>query len=104
MGVTSLNVVSAFLSKSLENTHSNPAFENAILIPQSIISENENNEEYVYTAAKKGNSYTAVKTFVELGKTNKNDIEVTKGLAPNTLVIVEGARSVKEGQKITIIN
>ncbi|MEN8764306.1 MAG: efflux RND transporter periplasmic adaptor subunit [Wenyingzhuangia sp.] len=78
--------------------------ENAILIPQSIISENENNEEYVYTAAKKGNSYTAVKTFVELGKTNKNDIEVTKGLAPNTLVIVEGARSVKEGQKITIIN
>lgn len=78
--------------------------ENAILIPQSIISENENNEEYVYTAAKKGNSYTAVKTFVELGKTNKSDIEVTKGLAPNTLVIVEGARSVKEGQKITIIN
>ena len=78
--------------------------ENAILIPQSIISENENNEEYIYTAAKKGNSYTAVKTFVELGKTNKNDIEVTKGLAPNTLVIVEGARSVKEGQKITIIN
>lgn len=78
--------------------------EEAILIPQSIISENENNEEYVYTAVKKGKGYVAEKTFVKLGKTNKNDIEVTQGLSPNTFVIVEGARSVKEGQEVTILN
>ncbi|MDO3695397.1 efflux RND transporter periplasmic adaptor subunit [Wenyingzhuangia sp. chi5] len=78
--------------------------EAAILIPQSIISENENNEEYIFTAVKKGNQYIAHKTFIELGKTNKNDIEVTKGLKPNTLIIVEGARSVKEGQEVTILN
>ncbi|MDO6803917.1 efflux RND transporter periplasmic adaptor subunit [Wenyingzhuangia sp. 1_MG-2023] len=78
--------------------------ETAILIPQSIISENEYNEEYVFTAVKKGNAYVAKKTFVELGKTSKNDIEVTKGLTPNTHVIVEGARSVKEGQEVTILN
>ncbi|MGY5354737.1 efflux RND transporter periplasmic adaptor subunit [Wenyingzhuangia sp. IMCC45467] len=78
--------------------------EAAILIPQSIISENENNKEYIFTVAKKGNSYIAQKTFIELGKTSKNDIEVTKGLKPNTMVIVEGARSVKEGQEVTILN
>ncbi|MDO6738337.1 efflux RND transporter periplasmic adaptor subunit [Wenyingzhuangia sp. 2_MG-2023] len=78
--------------------------ETAILIPQSIISENEYNEEYVFTAVKKGSAYVAKKTFVELGKTSKNDIEVTKGLTPNTHVIVEGARSVKEGQEVTILN
>lgn len=76
--------------------------EAAILIPQSIIAENENNEEYVFTAIKKGNKYIAKKTFIELGRANKNDIEVTKGLKPNALVILEGARSVKDGQQVTI--
>ena len=78
--------------------------EAAILIPQSIISENENNEEYIFTAVKKGDKYVAHKTFVELGRTNKNDIEVVSGLAPKSLIIVEGARSVKEGQEVTILN
>ncbi|GGF82390.1 efflux RND transporter periplasmic adaptor subunit [Wenyingzhuangia marina] len=78
--------------------------EAAILIPQSIISENEKNEEYIFTAVKKGDKYVAHKTFVELGRTNKNDIEVVSGLAPKSLIIVEGARSVKEGQEVTILN
>ncbi|ANW97512.1 efflux transporter periplasmic adaptor subunit [Wenyingzhuangia fucanilytica] len=76
--------------------------EAAILIPQSIISENENNKEYIFTVAKKGNSYIAQRTFIELGRTNKNDVEVIKGLEPNTMIIIEGARSVKEGQEVTI--
>ncbi|NJB83151.1 efflux RND transporter periplasmic adaptor subunit [Wenyingzhuangia aestuarii] len=78
--------------------------ENAILIPQSILSENEKNEEYVYVAVKEGNNYVAHKNFVKTGKTDKNDIEVLEGLTADSLVIIEGARTIREGQHVKILN
>jgi len=78
--------------------------ENAFLIPQSIISENENNKEYIYVAKKEGNIYVAHKNFVETGKTDKNNIEVLNGLTPESLIIIEGARTVREGQQVKILN
>lgn len=78
--------------------------ENAILIPQSIISENENNEAYVYVATKENNKYFAHKNFITIGKSSKNDIEVLKGLTLNSQIIIEGARTVREGQQIKILN
>ncbi len=78
--------------------------ENAILIPQSIISENENNEEYVYVAKKEGKKYIAYKNFIKTGKTSKNDIEVLEGLDSQSHLIIEGARTVREGQQVKILN
>ncbi|RZS98980.1 efflux RND transporter periplasmic adaptor subunit [Aquimarina brevivitae] len=80
--------------------------ENAILIPQSIISENADGEQYVYvTKSKKGDS-TAVaqRVIIQTGKTQGDYIEILQGLANGDEIISEGARSVQNNQEVKIIN
>ncbi|NIJ44423.1 RND family efflux transporter MFP subunit [Wenyingzhuangia heitensis] len=77
--------------------------EKAFLIPQSIISENEDNKEYIYTIQRKGKSAIAKRTFVEIGKTQGDEIEILSGLSAGDEIIVEGARSVKDNQEVSII-
>jgi len=81
--------------------------QNAILVPLAVISENQEGEQYVMIAADRtsGDNYdTAVakKKLIKTGKTSDNLIEITEGLAPGDLIIVEGARSVKEDQQVRI--
>ncbi len=85
------------------NDYSN---ENAFLIPQGIISENAIGEQYIYVITEKvdNNEATAEKRIIETGLTQGDYIEVTKGLQTGNEVILEGARSVNDGQKVKIIN
>jgi membrane fusion protein (multidrug efflux system) len=78
----------------------------ALLIPQSIISENAEGEQYIYVIDGKteGAEDTAAKIIIETGLTQGDFIEVTSGLEPGMQVIHEGARSVNDGQKVKIIN
>ncbi|QHI37277.1 Cobalt-zinc-cadmium resistance protein CzcB [Kordia antarctica] len=77
---------------------------NAILIPQSIISENAEGEQYVYIAKDiKEKNAIAKRVIVQTGKTQGDFIEITNGLNDGDAVIKEGARSVKDGQEIKII-
>ncbi|WP_299121925.1 efflux RND transporter periplasmic adaptor subunit [uncultured Winogradskyella sp.] len=77
----------------------------AILIPQSIISENANGDQYVYILTdKKEDKATAKQVIIETGKTQGDQIEVLSGLEGNIEIIKEGARSVKDGQSVKIIN
>ena len=79
--------------------------ENAILIPQSIISENANGEQYVYVLSDKNeDKATATQVIIETGKTQGDKIEVLSGLENNALIIDEGARSVKTGQTVKVID
>lgn len=84
------------------NDYTNPA---AILLPQSIISENAEGQQYVYiiTNKAKNNEATAKKVIIETGKTQGDVIEVLKGLNNGDEVINEGARNVKDGQSVKII-
>ena len=78
--------------------------EKAILIPQSVISENAEGEQYVYIANDiKEKNAIAKRIIVETGKTQGDFIEITNGLKDGDAVIKEGARSVKDGQEIKII-
>ena len=78
--------------------------EEAILIPLSIISENAEGEQYVYTIAAKNDSIaTAKRVIIETGKTEGDFIEVTSGLDNGSQIIDEGARSVKDGQDVKIL-
>jgi RND family efflux transporter MFP subunit len=78
--------------------------EKALLIPQSIISENANGEEYLYVIENKLNSVgTAKKMIIETGKTEGDYIEVLKGIKDGAEVILEGARSIKDGQEVKVI-
>ncbi len=78
--------------------------EKAILIPQSIISENAEGQQYVYTVTdKSGNKAKAKRVIIETGKTQGDYIEVLSGLENGNEIIDEGARSVKDGQDIKIL-
>ncbi|MFI8603587.1 efflux RND transporter periplasmic adaptor subunit [Cellulophaga baltica] len=80
--------------------------ENAVLIPQSIISENADGEQYVYLVSdKKANEEgIAKKIIIKTGKTQGDVIEVLEGLENGAEIIKEGARSVEDGQTVKVIN
>ncbi|MDE1207788.1 efflux RND transporter periplasmic adaptor subunit [Tenacibaculum larymnensis] len=83
------------------NDYSN---EKAILIPQSIISENANGEQYVYVVEDlKDQVGTAKQTIITTGKTQGDIIEVLSGIENGTKIIEEGARSVKNGQEVKVL-
>ena len=79
---------------------------NAILIPQSIISENAKGQQFIYVVKdnKEKNQVYAERLVIETGKTNGDFIEVTKNLDANVDIILEGARSVNNGQVVKVIN
>lgn len=79
--------------------------DNAILIPQSIISENAQGEQYVYVLSDKENDKAKAKqVIITTGKTQGDNIEVLSGLSESMAIIKEGARSVKDGQTVKIIS
>ena len=78
----------------------------ALLIPQSIISENAEGQQYIYTVVDKNgnNEATAKRVIIETGKTQGDVIEVLKGIEGGAEIILEGARSVKDGQPVKVLN
>lgn len=84
------------------NDYSN---ENAILIPQGIISENAEGEQYVYVAEEPNDDKAVAKRrIIKTGKTQGSMVEALSGINAGDLLIKEGARSVKEGQNVQILN
>ena len=79
--------------------------ESAILIPQSIISENADGEQYVYVVKDKNekNQGTASRVIIKTGRSQGDEIEVLEGLEANSELIQEGARSVKDGQTVEVL-
>jgi RND family efflux transporter MFP subunit len=76
----------------------------SILIPQSIISENAAGEQYVYLIKdEKDNEGIAAQTVVKTGKTQGDVIEILEGISTGDKLIEAGARSVKDGQEVKII-
>ena len=79
--------------------------EKAILIPQSVISENAEGQQYIYLVKNKNakNEGVAEKTIITTGKTQGDVIEVLSGIEHGAEIIKEGARSVKNDQPVKII-
>lgn len=77
----------------------------AILVPQNIISENSAGEQYLYILEDlEGDKAVAKQVVIETGKSQGDKIEVLKGLSDGDILIQEGARSVKEGQTVKLMN
>lgn len=72
----------------------------AILVPESIVSEDSDNNKFLFTVL----NNKANKTIVETGYTQNGMIEITTGLDVNEIVINEGGRIVKDGQNVKIFN
>jgi RND family efflux transporter MFP subunit len=79
--------------------------ESAILVPQSIISENAEGQQYAFLATKvnKDNEGEVHRSIIETGKTKGDFVEVLSGIEQGADVIQEGARSVKDGQQVKIL-
>ncbi|WP_411765927.1 efflux RND transporter periplasmic adaptor subunit [Winogradskyella sp. A3E31] len=79
--------------------------ENALLIPQSVISENAEGEQYVYVVSNKGSDGIgkATRVIVETGRQQGDVIEILSGLEEGAEIIKEGARSVRDGQSVEVL-
>ena len=78
--------------------------ENALLIPQSVISENAAGEQYAYVAELNNGEAIAKRHIITTGKTQGDYVEITSGISAGDLIIKEGARSVKDAQAVKILN
>ncbi len=82
--------------------------EKALLVPLNVISENANGEQYVYMAQPESSSdpgkALVKRQIITTGKTQGDVIEVLSGLQSGDIIIIEGARSVKDGQEVKISN
>ena len=76
----------------------------AILVPESIISENAAGEQYVYLATQTNEKHyaKALKRMINTGRSQEGKVEITSGLKEGDRIIDEGARNVKPGLKIEI--
>lgn len=81
------------------NDYSN---KNVIQVPVNILSENADGEQYVYRAVKKGEDLFAERAIVTTGRTQDGKIEILSGIKAGDIILLEGARSVKDGQRISI--
>lgn len=79
--------------------------EDAFLIPQSVISENADGEQYIYIVKdiNENGEGTAERKIIETGRTQGDIIEVLSGIKNGDHIINEGARSVKDGQAVKIL-
>ncbi|MDB9782638.1 efflux RND transporter periplasmic adaptor subunit [Winogradskyella sp.] len=78
----------------------------ALLIPQSVISENAAGEQFVYVVSNKNSNGIgkAKRVIIKTGKTQGDIIEVLSGLVNGAEIVKEGARSVRDGQSVDVIN
>ncbi|PQB05212.1 efflux RND transporter periplasmic adaptor subunit [Aureitalea marina] len=87
------------------NDYTNPK---ALLIPLSVISENALGEQYVYVVmndtTNNGAGVMAKRKIITTGLTQGDYTEVTSGISTGESIIVEGARTVKDGQNVQILN
>ncbi|WBX71557.1 efflux RND transporter periplasmic adaptor subunit [Tenacibaculum retecalamus] len=84
------------------NDYTNTA---ALLIPQSIISENAKGQQYVYVVtALKDKMGTAKQVIITTGKTQGDVVEILEGVKAGDQIVMEGARSVQNGQQVQILN
>lgn len=76
---------------------------NAILVPESIVTENAAGEKIVYTVDTSSKEPKAVKKNITIGLTSGSNVEVKSGLNKGETIIIEGARSVQNGDQVEIL-
>jgi membrane fusion protein (multidrug efflux system) len=83
------------------NDYSNKS---AIMIPQSVVSENAEGKQYCFALEKSAEGYVAKRLIIETGKTSEDFIEVLEGIENGALLITEGAKKVSDNQPVKWLN
>lgn len=73
----------------------------ALTVPSNSIQKDGQGNQFVFTAtAVKGNTASAKKTIVTLGKSANNVTEILSGLQAKDLIVTDGANAISEGMKL----
>lgn len=76
----------------------------AVLVPQHVLSENANGEQYIYVVENlKDKVGKAKRVIVKTGKSQGDFIEITEGISQGMHIVDEGARTIKNGQEVKIL-
>lgn len=76
-----------------------------IVIPNNIIQKNSKNESLVFMYHPETDSTGTVKQhIIKTGKEQNGKTEVSEGLQPDDVIIIEGARTLRDGQEVSIKN
>ena len=78
--------------------------ENAMLIPQSLLSENAEGNQFVYVIENENNKTVVRRRIVETGESQDDLMEVTSGIAVGDRLVAEGARRVRDNQEVEIVS
>ena len=80
--------------------------DDAIVIPLRIVREDALGKNFVYVMSEdnKEGVYLTSKQFITLGNKSEDKVEVTEGLALGDIVVLEGAYSVENSQRVKLID
>lgn len=77
---------------------------NGIIIPSFLIQKNKQGDNYVYTVSYKNSEYLVSKRLVEITKEYNQNSLIKSGLKITDTLVNKGARIVKDGELVKIIN
>jgi multidrug efflux pump subunit AcrA (membrane-fusion protein) len=75
-----------------------------IVIPSKVIQKDRNGKTFVYTLESKEANYKVVKTFIKDANSYNNYSYVTEGLNIKSTLIDKGARLVKDGDIVKLVD
>ena len=80
--------------------------DDAIVIPLRIVREDALGKNFVYVMSEdnKEGVYLTSKQFITLGNKSEDKVEVTEGLGLGDIVVLEGAYSVEDSQRVKLID
>ena len=76
--------------------------ENAILIDESFVSIDSNNEKYVYKVINDRGQSIVIKNLIDTGKSDGNRIEVVSGLNENDEIVSQGIRKIVDNTRVIV--
>lgn len=78
--------------------------ENAIVIPENTIQQNAAGNSITYIYVSEGDGAVAKQVQIEKGYTADKQVEILSGLKSGDQLIIEGVRTLRDGQEVTLEN
>ncbi|MFZ2430372.1 MAG: efflux RND transporter periplasmic adaptor subunit [Lutibacter sp.] len=73
-----------------------------IIIPATLVQQDQTGNNYVFTVVTENNEQKAVKNIITIAKEYNHEVYVSSGLKENDTLVNAGARFVKDGDKVKI--
>ncbi len=76
---------------------------NTIVVPNNIVQKNGKNESLIFMFIPETDSTGTVKqTIIKTGKEQNGETQVSEGLKSGDIIVIEGARTLRDGQEVSI--